>query len=157
MRGWATVRGGAKGYPEGPLVLGLYSRGCGGLVLEGDEGHAQRFAVDLLLLLLVLLLQLDLSPGVEADRLLLHHNTSKRHEPAKTGTCLLTLDPAPPPAAENLGGRLHHLLTAGDGAAAEVSAGFGIDHGGDVLLGHQVGKELLAALHLLPEDRRRCR
>ena len=42
-----------------------------GLVLEGDKGHAQRFSVDLLLLLPVLLLQLGLPLGVVADRLLL--------------------------------------------------------------------------------------
>lgn len=42
------------------------------------------------------------------------------------------------------------LLAAGNGAAAKVSAGFGVDHGGDMLLGHQVGEELLAALRLLP-------
>lgn len=44
-----------------------------------------------------------------------------------------------------------YLLTAGDGTAAEVSAGFGVDHGGNMLLRHQVRKELLAALRLLPE------
>lgn len=49
--------------------LGLHCRH--GLVLEGDEGHAQRFGVDLLLLLPVLLLQLGLPFGVEADGLLL--------------------------------------------------------------------------------------
>lgn len=53
---------------------------------------------------------------------------------------------------QNLGGGVHHLLTAGDGAAAEVSAGFGVDHGGNVLLRHQVGEKLLTAFHLLPED-----
>lgn len=42
------------------------------------------------------------------------------------------------------------LLTAGDGAAAQVSTGFGVDHGGNVFLRHQVGEELLTALRLLP-------
>lgn len=52
------------------------SHGGHGLVLEGDEGHAQRFGVDLLLLLPVLLLQLGLRLGVVADRLLLHKNAN---------------------------------------------------------------------------------
>lgn len=43
-----------------------------------------------------------------------------------------------------------HLLAAGDGAAAQVSAGFGVDHGGNVFLRHQVSEELLTALRLLP-------
>lgn len=47
------------------------SHGSHGLILEGDEGHAQWFGVDLLLLLPVLLLQLGLPLGVVADRLLL--------------------------------------------------------------------------------------
>lgn len=46
--------------------------GSHGLILEGDKGHAQRFGVDLLLLLPVLLLQLGLPLGVVADCLLLH-------------------------------------------------------------------------------------
>lgn len=52
---------------------GRGSHGSHGLVLEGDEGHAQRFGVDLLLLLSVLLLQLGLPLGVEAHGLLLQH------------------------------------------------------------------------------------
>lgn len=44
-----------------------------------------------------------------------------------------------------------HLFTAGDGAAAEVSTGFGVDHGGNVLLRHEVSEELLTALRLLPD------
>lgn len=72
------MRGGARGKAEGALAFRAYSQGRGGLVLEGDEGHAQRLAVDLLLLLPVLLLQLGLSPGVEADRFLLHASTSNR-------------------------------------------------------------------------------
>lgn len=47
------------------------SHGGHGLVLEGDEGHAQRLGVDFLLLLPVLLLQLGLRLGVEAHGLLL--------------------------------------------------------------------------------------
>lgn len=47
---------------------------------------------------------------------------------------------------------LAHLLAAGDGAAAEVSAGFGVDHSGNVFLRHQVSEELLTALRLLPEE-----
>lgn len=43
-----------------------------------------------------------------------------------------------------------HLLAAGDGTAAEVSTGFGVDHGGNVLFGHEVCEELLTALCLLP-------
>lgn len=44
-----------------------------------------------------------------------------------------------------------HLFAAGDGAAAEVSAGFRVDHGGNVFLRHQISEELLAALRLLPD------
>lgn len=65
-------RGGGGGYRQGRgQVTGCGSHGSHGLVLEGDEGHAQRFGVDLLLLLPVLLLQLGLPLGVVADRLLL--------------------------------------------------------------------------------------
>lgn len=46
-----------------------------------------------------------------------------------------------------------HLLAAGDGAAAQVSAGFGVDHGWNVFLRHQVREELLTALCLLPVSR----
>lgn len=44
------------------------------------------------------------------------------------------------------------LLTALDDAAAEVAAGFGVNHSGDVLLGHQVCVELFAAFCLFPEE-----
>lgn len=45
-----------------------------------------------------------------------------------------------------------HLLAAGDGAAAEVSTGFGVDHGGNVFLCHEVGEKLLTALGFLPVE-----
>lgn len=42
------------------------------------------------------------------------------------------------------------LLAAFDDATAKVSAGFWIDHGGNMLLFHQVKEEFLAPLGLLP-------
>lgn len=57
---------------------------------------------------------------------------------------------------QNLDKGLHHLFTASDGATAEVSTGFGIDHGGHVFLCHQVSEKLLTAFHLLPEEMRTC-
>lgn len=42
------------------------------------------------------------------------------------------------------------LLAAIDDAAAEVAAGFGVNHSGNVLLGHQVCVELFAAFCLFP-------
>lgn len=63
------VRAASVGGVKEEAGLGLHGRH--GLVLEGDEGHAQRFGVDFLLLLPVLLLQLGLPLGVEADGLLL--------------------------------------------------------------------------------------
>ncbi len=44
------------------------------------------------------------------------------------------------------------LLAALDDAAAEVTAGFGVNHSGDVLLGHQVCVELFAAFCLFSEE-----
>lgn len=46
-----------------------------GLVLEGDERHAQRFGVDFLLLLPVLLFQFGLQLGVITHSLLLQNHT----------------------------------------------------------------------------------
>lgn len=45
-----------------------------------------------------------------------------------------------------------HLLAARDGAAAEVSTGFGVDHGGNVFFRHQVCEELLTALVFFPAE-----
>lgn len=46
--------------------------------------------------------------------------------------------------------RVSDLLAALDDAAAEVAAGFGVDHSGHVLFGHQVRVELLAAFSFFP-------
>lgn len=59
--------------------LGRGLHGSHGLVLERDEGHAQRFGVDLFLLLPVLLFQLGLHLGVVADRLLLQDKQTRPH------------------------------------------------------------------------------
>ena len=37
---------------------------------------------------------------------------------------------------------MSNLLTAFDDTAAEVPTGFGVDHGGHVLFGHEISEEL---------------
>lgn len=107
--------------------------------------------MNLLLLLPVLLLQLGLPLGVVTDRLLLQkkHTKESRPEPGPD-----TRNQAGSQGATAEGKHRCHLLAAGDGAAAQVSAGLGVDHGGNVFLRHQVGEELLAALRLLPDRHR---